>query len=232
MTLQLPLAVLTGASLALVSSAHCAVMCGPLAMAARVRRGSSAGAAYFLGRLVSYTLVGALAGGVGRVLLRGPGSRIVETALSWALAVLLTYTALGLLRGARRTRLLQLRRAPRASRIGSLLAHVADEPLLLGIATALLPCAALFSAAVAAAQLGDALQGAIAMASFALITGGVVVGVGELSQFRNLTPKLRPLFGVVLLLGAAVMLYRPIPMLRSLRGVPACHAATPQGEAR
>ena len=230
MPLELPLALLTGTSLALVSSAHCAVMCGPLALASRVRHGAYAGLSYFGGRLVSYTLLGALAGGAGRVLLLSPWARAAEAVFSWALAGLLVYTALSLLRGARRSTLLQLRRAPRTSRMGALLARVADDPLLLGAATALLPCAALFSALVAAAALGDSARGALAMASFAVVTGAVVIGVGQLAQLRLRLPRLRHWVGCALLVGAAIMIYRPIPMLRSGSGVPACHAVVDAGE--
>ena len=200
-------------------------MCGPLALASRVRHGAYAGLSYFGGRLVSYTLLGALAGGAGHVLLLSPWARVAEAVFSWALAGLLLYTAISLLRGARPQTLVQIGRAPRTSRMGVLLARVADDPLLLGAATALLPCAALFSALVAAASLGDSARGAMAMASFAVVTGVVVLGVGQLAQLRLRMPRLRHAMGYALLFGAAVMLYRPIPMLRDDSGVPACHVA-------
>ncbi|MDB4990399.1 MAG: putative rane copper tolerance protein [Myxococcaceae bacterium] len=233
----LPLAVLTGSSLALVSSAHCAVMCGPIALASRVRYGSYAGLSYFGGRLVSYTLAGALAGSAGRVLLLSPWARATEAVLSWALAGLLLYTALALLRGARKTRLLQLRKRPRVSATGRMLALVADDPLLLGAATALLPCAALFSALVAAARLGDAAQGAAAMGTFASITGLVVVGVGQLARLRVHAPIFRRMVAAALLIGAFITVYRTLPLFGSDGEVPACHAvvaasAPRAGEAR
>jgi sulfite exporter TauE/SafE len=229
MALQLPLAVLGGVSLALASSAHCAVMCGPLALATRLHNGPGARLSYFFGRLVSYSLIGVLVGSLGRVLLASVWARGVEAVLSWSLAGLLVYTALGLMRGAPRARLLQLGRGPKKSHLGALLVHVAEDPLLLGIATALLPCGVLFSAAVAAAALGSALQGGAFMGAFALVSGGVVVSVGELSTLRSLTPRLRPLLGLVLLLGAGLMIYRPLAMLRAGDGAPACHggAAAP-----
>ena len=222
MPLHLSLAVLTGSSLALASSAHCAVMCGPLALASRVRHGHHAGAAYFFGRLVSYTIMGSLAGGAGHVLRVGAWARGAEAALSWALAASLLYTAYRLLRGPAQRGLIKLGRAPQVSRIGSLLARLADEPLLLGAATALLPCAALFSALVAAASLGTALHGALAMSSFAAISGLVVVGVGQLAALRLRLPMLRQALVVALLLGAALTLYRPLPGLRADDGAAPC----------
>jgi len=221
----LALAVLTGSGLALASSAHCAVMCGPIALASRVRHGGSAGLSYFVGRLLTYTLLGSLAGSAGRVLLLSPWARAAEASLSWLLAATLTYTAWALLRGAPRPRLstLGLGRAPRTSRIGALLVRLADDPLLLGAATALLPCAALFSALVASAALGSAASGALSLATFAVMTGAVVVGVGQLARLRVRIPGIKPIVGAALLIGAAITAYRPVPMLRADDAVPACH---------
>lgn len=219
----LALSVVTGCSLAIASSAHCAVMCGPLALASRVRHGNHAGLSYFAGRLVTYSLLGSLAGGAGRVLLLSPWARVAETALSWLLAVTLAYAGWSLLRGPTRQRLIKLGTAPRRSRFGQHLARFADEPLLLGAATALLPCAALFSALIAAASLGSATLGAISMMSFAVITGAVVVGVGQLARLRVPVPAGSQIVGAALLIGAVITAYRPIPMLRAEGQVPACH---------
>ncbi|MEY4509830.1 MAG: hypothetical protein RLZZ450_1952 [Pseudomonadota bacterium] len=221
----LVLAVVTGGSLAVASSAHCAVMCGPLALASRVRHGSYAGLSYFVGRLVTYSLLGSLAGGAGRVLLLSPWARVAEASLSWLLASTLAYTAWTLLRGPPRERLAKLGRAPRTSPFGAILARLADEPLLLGAATALLPCAALFTALVAAATLGSAALGALSMATFAVVTGAVVVGVAQLGRLRATWPGVRRVVGVTLLLGALLTAYRPVPMLRADGAVPACHLA-------
>jgi sulfite exporter TauE/SafE len=226
MPASLLIAVLTGSSLALVSSAHCAAMCGPLALASRSRHGTSAGLSYFAGRLLTYTILGALFGGAGRVLLLTPWARAVEAGLSWLLACTLLYTAVSLLRTGRET-LLVVGKKPRVSRAGRMLAHVADDPLLLGAATALLPCGALFSALVAAATLGTASSGALALASFASITGVVVVGIGELARLSVHTAGLRRGVAVALLCGAALTAYRPLPMLLAKEGVvPPCHAPT------
>jgi sulfite exporter TauE/SafE len=198
-------------------------MCGPIALASRVRHGGRAGLSYFAGRLVSYSLLGSLAGGVGRVLLLSSWARLAEAGLSWLLAATLTYTGWSLLRAAPRPRLSKLGRAPRTSRIGALLVHLADDPLLLGAATALLPCAALFSALVASATLGSAGYGALSLATFAIITGAVVVGVGQLARLRGRLPGLKQVVGAALLIGAAITAYRPVPMLRADSGVPVCH---------
>lgn len=228
----LTMAVLSGSSLAAAAVAHCTLMCGPLALSARVRRGGSATLSYFAGRLVSYTLLGALAGSLGHALLLSPWARWAEAGLSWLFALTLAYTAATLLRGPTQAPLLSLGTKPRTSWVGRLLARVADDPLLLGVATALLPCGALFSALTAAAALGSAGAGAIAMSTFAILTGVAVIGVGQLAlRVRTLgtSRQHKRALAVVLALGAIVMLLRPLPMLRESDAPPACHALMAHG---
>ncbi len=221
MSFDLAVAALTGSSLAVVSSAHCAVMCGPLAAATRLRNGAGASLSYFGGRLVTYTVLGAFAGGAGRALVLSPWARWAEALLSWGLALMLLVTAYTLLRPAAASTLLRVGLRPRTNRVGRLLARVADDPLLLGAATALLPCAVLFAALLAAAALGTAAGGAVAMSSFAVVTGLVVLGVSQLGALQTRSPRLKKLLGTGLLIGAAITLYRPIPLLRS--DAPSCH---------
>ena len=219
-----------GASLALLSSAHCAAMCGPVALSARVRGGPQATLAYYAGRLVTYTVLGALAGSFGRVLMLGTWARWAEAVLALALAESLLHAGLRLLRrGASPTAapaLVPLRKKPPRARLVSALAHVADDALLLGAATALLPCGALFSALAAAALLGSGLLGATAMAAYASITGLVVVGIAQLGALHVLGARLRRAVGVVLVGGAVMVGLRPLAMLRAAGTTPACHLVT------
>lgn len=237
MTPAFVVALATGSSLGLASSAHCAVMCGPLALASKVRGGVQATLAYFVGRFVSYTVLGALAGSVGRALLLSPFARWAEALLSWLFAATLVYAAFSALRagqqraagGEREAALVQLGNAPRANVVGRMLAHVADDPLLLGAATALLPCGALLSALTAAATLGSALAGGLSMASFATVSGVAVVGVAQLGRTGVRSLLGRRLMAGALLIGAAIMFYRPLPGLRE-GAPPACCTAVTSSE--
>ncbi len=225
MNSALAIAALTGSSLALLSAAHCAVMCGPLALGVRAHRGAQEALSYFGGRLVSYTVLGAFAGSAGHVLALSPWTRWSEALLSWLLALSLLRSGYEMLGGRPRAPLLQLGTAPRVDRLGRALARVAHDPLLLGAATALLPCGALFSALTAAAALGSAAHGALAMAIFASITGASLLGLAKLSGGARTNPWRRRALAVALFVGAGMMLYRPVPFLRARAGVPACHDA-------
>lgn len=225
-------AAVAGLGLALAASAHCLVMCGPLAAATRSRGGANAFAQYAGGRFATYTLLGLVAGSVGKVLVDSPWARWGEAGLSWLLAVSLLLTALTHLRKPGTQPLLKLGRAPRKSLFGALLARAADEPLLLGMATALLPCGALFSAVLAAAALGGALQGAVAMGTFALGSSVALLAAAQLSRLSMLGASGRRVLGTLLLAGAAVMILRPLPMLQGDGKPAACHqisARAPEG---
>ena len=204
---------LGGAALALVSSVHCVAMCGPLAAASQARRAPGAGARYLLGRAASYTLLGSLAGSVGQALLTTRWARWAEALLAWALALALLHTALGFLGLRRPSSLLTIGRGPRRSRIGSLLLLVADDPLLLGAATALLPCAALYGAVLASAAFGEAALGALFMAGFAAGTTPAIVGGAQLAQLSRLGERGRRVLGTVLIAGALVTALRPLSVL-------------------
>jgi sulfite exporter TauE/SafE len=218
---------LSGAGLALASSAHCAVMCGPIAVSTRAGHGARASAHYFVGRLTTYTVLGGLSGSVGKVLLSLPQMAWIEAALSWLLAVLLARAALLQLGfgGKAGERLMTLGKGPRSSRLGRMLARVSDEPLLLGAATALLPCGALFAALTAAAALGSAAAGALSMASFAALTGLALLGVAELGRLSSWGRNYQRPLALAMLAGAALMVWRPIAVLRAEAGgeLPACH---------
>lgn len=225
-------AALSGAGLAGAASLHCLAMCGPLAAAAQARGGRSASVRYLLGRLVSYGTLGALAGSVGQGLLATRWARWAEALLAWLLALMLSYAALGFLRAApRAAALVQLGRAPRTRWTSKLLAAAAHDALLLGAATALLPCGALLGALIASAALGSGALGALAMACFALATSPALLGAAQLGRLARLGTPGRRALGLVLIAGALVTAWRPVPGLGA-KAAPSCHARAAQtGEA-
>lgn len=172
----------------LLGSAHCAGMCGGLALVAAgderssrlVRQGG-----YHLGRLASYALLGAAAGlagsvvddagtlvGVQRVAAIAAGVAIalfgavtIVRALGWRVPGLCVPTPLVSLAQAVHRRTLRLPAAWRG--------------VPLGLATPLLPCGWLYAFAAIAAGSGSAAVGALVLASFWLGTvPALVVAVG------------------------------------------------------
>jgi len=201
----------------LLGSAHCAGMCGSFACLAsggdnsrgpRVLRST---AAYNGGRLLSYVMLGLLAGAAGAGLDRAgsvaglarPAAIVAGSLLIvWGLASLLA--ALGV-----RVPVLDIPPAL-ATRIARAVRAVQDRPptvraLAIGALSAALPCGWLYAFVATSAAAGSALGGGLVMAAFWLGTVPMMAAVGLgiqrlLGPFRSRLPVLTA--SVLVILGA------------------------------
>jgi sulfite exporter TauE/SafE len=156
----------------LVTSLHCAGMCGPLACALLpASRDDSdpqvVASAYHLTRLAGYTGLGALAGGVGRWPLTLLGEGALRY-LPWLLVVFFVAVAFRLDQRLPRWPLLGRAYAALLARLrgGSRVRAAAA----LGLATPLLPCGPLYFVLSLALLSGSALRGAETLLAFGLGT--------------------------------------------------------------
>ncbi len=218
----------------LASSAHCALMCGPLACAAAPGRGAEERPvtlrrrpprwgeplAYHLARVGTYGATGAALG------LLGDGARRTLTqaapVLPWMMAGALVVTAVGV--GKRLPLPGALKRlAGPVVRRAATFSPVARAAAI-GAATPLLPCASLYGLLLAAVASASALGGAAVMAAFAIGATPALALVQAHGPFLGARhPR------------AAIWLRRAVPLLaavvlawRALRsgggsGPPACH---------
>lgn len=164
-------------ALGLVTSLHCAAMCGPLAAAAS-GSGAGASARYFLGRLSSYAAVGALLGALGEhALCRLPMGTVQRMALA-LVAVAALARAVRIWIPRRGELLLQVgTKRPRAlaARFWKL---VPRGPLAFGLATGVLPCGMLVPAWLLAMAAGGPLAGAGVMLAFGVASSpGLIAAV-------------------------------------------------------
>lgn len=206
--------ILLGAVTGLASSVHCAAMCGPLA-ASSCSRGSPrvSLARYQLGRMVGYGAAGALAGGMGHV-------AQVSSFAPWLAYIVPAMTVVALLMLARRVLgmgkpLIKIRShaEPRRSALFAWLARVAPrDPSVIGLLTALLPCAALGAALLLAAATGTRSGGALLMMGFAATSALGVLGGGlMLSRATQLGRHVAPRALAALLVCAALYIgLRPV----------------------
>jgi sulfite exporter TauE/SafE len=208
----------------LSGSAHCAVMCGPLAcvgLGADRRERRRAAWAWQTGRLSSYVLAGAglgLAGQAGAQWLGGPVPRV----LPWLMAVGLVASAFDV--GRRWPSLPGFARIPRlATRWGERFSPPVRAGLR-GAITPFLPCGLIYGALVSALGSGSAATGALLMGAFAL--GGLpalALVQSHLPRLGAKRPRLLPVLRrAVPLLAAAVVVWRALSV--SPTGVPQCHA--------
>ncbi len=179
-------------TLGLVGSLHCVQMCGPLVLAyslplsaaARSRR-LAAHAAYNLGRVTTYTVLGAAAGAAGgAVALLGRTAGVFNAAaLGAGLLMVVAGVAMTGLVPVRIPTGGILAVGPRLSRLaaGFLRTPAPGAKLVMGLLLGFMPCGLLYAALLKAVETGSALEGAAAMGAFGLGTAGALVLAGLFS---------------------------------------------------
>jgi uncharacterized protein len=182
---------LTVLGASLMGSLHCAGMCGGFvafyAGAGHGRAGLSH-AAYNLGRLAAYAVLGAMAGALGLALDLAAAPVGIQRVAAMLAGLLITLWGTRTLLEVAGVRMASLR--PPAVLSGAVargVAVVARQPamtraLVVGLLTGLLPCGWLYAFVVTAAGTGDPLRGAGLMAVFWAGTLPVMAGLGVAVQ--------------------------------------------------
>lgn len=201
------------------SLVHCVGMCGPFVLGqvmADAEKGAVgsygewqrlAGASlipYHLGRLTTYTALGAAAGAATAVFTATSTFAWLSSALLLAAAALMLLQAFGLAAGTTSPLTAGLARlaGPLSSSRGPAARYA------LGVVLGFLPCGLLYGALAAAAGTASLREGAFAMAAFALgtVPALVAVGWGGLIARRRLQSLARWIAAPLLLANAVLML--------------------------
>lgn len=215
-------AVIAGASAGLASIPHCTAMCGSLAAYACSGSPTSSGQVrYQLGRLISYSALGAVVGALGGAAAVSLPGNWGGMLLSWSLALGLGIAAYRLWRRPH-TQLVRLgpkRESREPSRASGVVSALGRHPFMIGLATALLPCGALATAALIAASTGTAAHGALSMLAFSAVSGVGLIATSWLFEriARRPRPAANRALAVVLALGAVVFVLRPFHALDHAR---------------
>ena len=178
----------------LVTSIHCAGMCGPLACALMPVRGDrtdgqTVSTVYHLSRLTSYAMLGAVAGGLGQT----PLTWFSQSVFRWLPWVLVLFFVALALRWDRFLPKLPVLGGLAWKLQGSLRNRSRTEAAAaLGLATPLLPCGPLYFLVALALLSGSALRGVEFMLAFGL--GTVPLLWLAQSQFHWVRQKLSPLW--------------------------------------
>ncbi|MEZ6088640.1 MAG: sulfite exporter TauE/SafE family protein [Pirellulaceae bacterium] len=198
----------------LLGSMHCVGMCGPLAIWASgasenlpKRKVWSAGLLYHLGRLITYTLAGLLAGGIGSLV--DLGGQALGYQLMAARLVGGAMIAVGLYRLWSMLVPSRVNTAAAPSRIGGLLVRMRPyifrlplpgRALATGLLTTLLPCGWLYLFALVAAGTGSIVLGPVVMIAFWIGTVPALVALVAGTQLlsRRFTLAI-PAFAALLL---------------------------------
>ena len=218
----------------LLGSAHCAGMCGAFVAFAVSEPGDTKRAhlhaAYNGGRLVTYMILGALAGLLGAAVDLGGAAAGVQRAaaiLAGAMMICVGIVTLVRMAGVRVPHMpvpKAMQNVVRAGHRASLRWKPVHRALLTGLLTTLLPCGWLYAFAITASGTGSPLWGAVTMAAFWFGTLPIMLSLGL--SFQVFTGPLRkrlPLVTSLLLVAVglgAVFGRSPIAAAESATGEP------------
>lgn len=227
------LSIVSGLVAGAASAPHCLAMCGPLAAFAvggAPPDGSASldrtrAARHQLGRFLSYCALGAVAGGSGGAVARALAPGWVSLVLAVVLAIGMIWSAFRLARPARGAApLIVLGTRPRTPLVVRVLGKLPREPMLVGALSAVLPCGALYSALLIAASAGGPAWGAASMGAFAASSGVGLLAAGWIARAQR-SPTGRRGIAAVLLVGALIVVARPVASVVAEGAAPACHTA-------
>ncbi|MDR1299799.1 MAG: sulfite exporter TauE/SafE family protein [Oscillospiraceae bacterium] len=167
----------------LITSVHCAAMCGGINLSQSVsyaaRRGGRFAALrpallYNLGRVISYTSVGAVVGALGSAITFSNAAQGALKLIAGVFMVIMGINMLGIFPWLRRFN-------PRMPKIfaGK---FSGKSPLIVGLLNGLMPCGPLQAMQIYALSVGDPFAGALSMLLFSLGTAPLMFGLGALSS--------------------------------------------------
>jgi sulfite exporter TauE/SafE len=167
--------------LSLVASLHCAQMCGPIVVSFSLTGNGARGSclAYNAGRILTYSVLGAVAGAIGRGMAILGHLAGIEEAAALACGILLVIAGLIMFGALRRPELVQIgpiRRAGKLLRRPGLAAKFG-----LGTLLGFLPCGLIYAALLKSMSAGSAVAGAANMLVFGLGTAVPLLALGVFS---------------------------------------------------
>jgi len=209
--------------LGLISSIHCVQMCGPIVLSYSLPLASRTGGRrelawahlwYNLGRVTTYTLLGALAGAAGGAI--GLASRLAGIAqgsriFAGAAMILAGVYLSGWVRRGNLIRIDSPGLSARLARAGKrfMLAVAPSSKFRLGLLLGFLPCGLVYAALLKAVDAGNTLGGALTMLAFGLGTSLALAatGLATTSFAGRLRPWSSALAGVSIMLAGALLIW-------------------------
>ncbi|MFN4007611.1 MAG: sulfite exporter TauE/SafE family protein [Chitinophagaceae bacterium] len=230
-------AILTGLGLGSFSSLHCIGMCGPIALSLPnmhlpVWQQRASAVLYNLGRVITYSLIGALLGVLGRQFQMGQIQQIISIVMG---ALVLSYAIHHYFtRKSWQPRFLDAIH----QQVQKIMIHLLQSPtlssfLLLGMANALLPCGMVYVALASALSFMDIEVSIAFMAAFGIGTLPLMLLVSMLgntlrmpirANLRKATPYMITIVGMLLILrGLNLNIPYLSPYIQHASTVVPCH---------
>lgn len=211
-------------ALGLISGLHCLQMCGPIVLcySLKLRREDALRAhlSYNAGRILTYMLLGALAGTAGSglgLLGRMAGLASGVRILAGAAMVVAGVLSIGLFP---KSGLVRIQSGGRFSKTVGRLLFAPRGKFALGVTLGFLPCGLVYAALLKAVETATPVAGALTMLAFGSGTAIALLSMGFLSSFAGfrLGPWCNRLAAVSIMVFGAILLWRGIA------ATPVCHA--------
>lgn len=198
----------------LLTSIHCIAMCGGINLSQCMQPIATDGPRsvykssllYNSGRVISYTVIGAIVGALGSVIsFAGPAKGLVAL-LAGGFMILMGINMMGLVPSLKKYNL-QLPSGLRQLFLGK---KQQRGPFIVGLLNGLMPCGPLQTMQLYALGTGSALTGALSMLAFSLGTVPLMFGFGAISSLmsRNLTKTMMKISAMLVIVMGMVMFQR------------------------
>ena len=171
----------------LLTSVHCIAMCGGINLTQStmgVKNGGSVlryNLAYNAGRVISYTIIGGIVGGIGSIISFNGALRGFITVAVGVLMILMALSMLGVFRPLRKLPL----HLPSGLYTKLAAGSSGRSSFVIGLLNGLMPCGPLQSMQIYALSTGSILRGALSMLLFSLGTVPLMLGLGLFSGRLN-----------------------------------------------
>ncbi|PYG84307.1 sulfite exporter TauE/SafE [Ruminiclostridium sufflavum DSM 19573] len=204
----------------LLTSLHCVAMCGGINLSVctkyRTDTGDSSfsklrpGILYNTGRVISYTAVGGIVGGIGSIVSFSGTAKGIVAIAAGAFMLIMGLNMLNIFPVLRKI-------TPRMPKLFAKRVHASNNsrgPFYVGLLNGLMPCGPLQAMQIYALGTGSVLAGALSMFLFSLGTVPLMLGLGVASSFLSskFTHKMMKVSAVLVMILGIVMLNRGLAL--------------------
>ncbi len=196
--------------LGIVTSLHCLSMCGGIVISQSVAFDNpiKSTLSYNVGRVIAYTTVGAIVGGIGSIVSFSPMIKGSITIFAGVFMILMGLSMLQTFSFLRR-----YIKLPTVFNVSKFKSN-RKAPLLIGLATGLMPCGPLQTMQIYALGTGSILKGALSMFVFSAGTVPLMMGLGTISGYisSSLNKKLLKLSSVLVMILGLIIVNRGLAL--------------------
>lgn len=194
----------------IITSLHCLSMCGGIVLSQSMafKNPIKSTILYNIGRVVAYTTVGGIVGGIGSVASFSPILKGYITIFAGGFMILMGLSMLQPFSFLRRyIKLPSIRNTSKFH-------QNSNTPLFIGLATGLMPCGPLQTMQLYALGTGSALKGSLAMFVFSIGTVPLMLGLGTISGYisNGLNRRLLKLSAVLVMVLGLIIINRGLAL--------------------